>query len=355
MVARDALWTPGGVVDAVDARLGMAALLATSGASSLDVATGVVGGPGDPLRVIGTSDVGPMRVSVAAGHFVGSKAASNGPYIGCNDAPSLVDIAAAPASGSRYDRVWIRQRDAQAIVSPDADTAAEVGVTTGVSGTSPTEPSIPTGAVELALVQVNAGATATNGAGVTITDRRKWTGLRGGILVVPQQADLPATGWDGEFAVTLDTFRVWVWRSGAWAWAPWAMGELAHVTSGTGVSAVGATEADIPGLVASITVPSSRKVRITVKGHTMSVTPPTLNQVRVRDGSGSGNAGNQVNYSTTRTNGAGTDEHGFTVIARTTVAAGTTRFRATLQRVGGIDGISVASGAFLTIDDLGPA
>ena len=285
MVARDALWTPGSVVDAVDARLGMAALLATSGASSLDVATGVVGGPGDPLRVSGTADVGPMRVSVAAGHFIGSKGASNGPYIGCNDSPALIELAAAPASGSRYDRVWIRQRDAQAIVSPDADTAAEVGVTTGVSGTSPTEPAIPTGAVELALLQVNAGATATNGAGVTITDRRKWTGLRGGIITVPTEAALPPAG-DGTFAVTLDTYRVWVRRAGAWTWAPWALGMVgrAWTTQTTGPSTDG-TEVPLNGISVTVAgVPAGRRFELLLKTRVSSSVAGDRMAIKIKDG-----------------------------------------------------------------------
>lgn len=219
MAARDGLGSPGLVESAPDVRHAVAGLLAPAGPTSLDVRQGILAGPGTPLRVTGNADTAPMSVSVAAGQYVASKAASNGPNLGSNDATTKVSLSPAPAADSRYDLVWIMQRDSTALVSPDGSNGAAFGVTEGAAAASPTKPyaSVPVGALVLAEVLVAAGATATNGAGVTITNMPKLTVARGGILPVATQAERDAlTPYEGMVIARLDTGNLERYQGGAW-------------------------------------------------------------------------------------------------------------------------------------------
>jgi hypothetical protein len=63
----------------------------------------------------------------------------------------------------------------------------------GTAAPSPVKPAVPTGAVELATVQIPAGATATNSGGVVITQTAQFTAAPGAFVPVRTLALL--TGW----------------------------------------------------------------------------------------------------------------------------------------------------------------
>jgi hypothetical protein len=179
MTMKTAAHTAGAVEGAVDARLAAAALWALNGPGPLDVRTGVVYAPGNPMQVLGTSATSPWAVTVNPGHVVGSKGVTNGPYYGANDGLTTVNLTVPPASNSRIDVIYAMQQDAAAILNADESTAAVLNEVIGVPGAIPAVPAVPVGAVALYTVQIASTATAgTSGAGVTITPVFNWTTTR---------------------------------------------------------------------------------------------------------------------------------------------------------------------------------
>ena len=191
-MAADALFVNGGVTDAREARLDSGALIAVQGPTALDARTGVLAGPGSTALVTGTSATAPMSYAIAPHHAVTSRGASNGPYIGPTlDASTTVATTAAPGSGSRIDVIYVKQQDSTAgVPTPDGSTAPLYGVVQGTSSTgTPVKPALPVGAEELATATVTSSATATNGAGVTITNTARQTAARGGVIPVRTKAE----------------------------------------------------------------------------------------------------------------------------------------------------------------------
>lgn len=212
-----------GVTDPRDARHAVGGLLAVQGPTALDIRTGVLVGPGSTALVGGTSDTGQMTYQINPHVLVGSRGVANGPYLGPTlDVPTKVNADPAPGSGSRIDVVWGRQRDGQSgIPSPDATTGPEYGVLAGASSTgTPVKPDLSTivGATELATSQVSAGATSTNGAGVTIAQTARQTTTRGGQLLCWSRTErLALTAFPGLRALELDTGIAWrVDTASAW-------------------------------------------------------------------------------------------------------------------------------------------
>jgi hypothetical protein len=154
---------------------------------------------GNQTLIAGTATTSPsMQVSVSPLAFAGQKAAAEGVYIGRSVGTVLVDIAAAPASNSRIDTVYVMQRDFNSTTSPDGVTQGEIGVVTGTPAVSPTAPAIPAGAIGIGTVTVAAGVTATTNAGCTILTYCRWTSGAGSpipVRVVSERASLtPFTG-----------------------------------------------------------------------------------------------------------------------------------------------------------------
>ena len=208
----DALHVNGGVTDAREARLAQAGLIAVQGPSMLDARTGVMAGPNATALVTSTTSTAPMRVSVAAHQWVTTRGSANGPYLGVLEAPTTVDIAAAPGSGTRIDVIYVKQQDSTpGVPTADATTAPLYGVKAGtVGGGKPTLTDI-VGAEELATVQVNAGATATNGAGVTITNTARVTAARGAPVVCRTLTEANTmTGYPGaDQIIVANSWRRW--------------------------------------------------------------------------------------------------------------------------------------------------
>jgi hypothetical protein len=206
----DALHTPGAVVSAAEARLDDAGLIAVQGPTALDTRTGVMVGPGSTALVTGTGSTAPMQYAIAPHHWITSRGvATDGVYRGANETTQLISTTAAPGSGSRIDIIYEKQGDAASTISPDATTTPVYGVVQGASSTgTPVAPAIPVGAIELARATVAAGATATNGAGVTISQTARQTTTRGGLILLRAASELSAlTTYPTLQALELDTGR----------------------------------------------------------------------------------------------------------------------------------------------------
>lgn len=194
----DALGTfgagPVGVVTAQEHRLALAATIAGLSTGILDARTGVLPCPNSLALVTGTAATAPMTVSIAAHQAVTARTSAQGVYLGPTlEAPTTVNIAAAPSSNSRIDVVYVVQQDADSsVLSPDASTGPVWAVATGTASSSPVKPAIPVGALELATVTVAAGATTTAGGLVTISNTVRQTVARGGI--VPSRPGVTAAG-----------------------------------------------------------------------------------------------------------------------------------------------------------------
>lgn len=171
-----------------DARLAQAGLV--TGAGDLAVVPGVLSG----CVVSGTAG---WTYSIGAGHYVTTRGASDGAVFGTVDgatvAPPTGTVAVAPATGSRYDLIWVMQRD---VDEGDADSQAVTGVTSGTASGSPSKPygSVPAGALVLAEARVYAGAPQTSDALVTITQVAAPVAARGGVVPVSSAAVRDALG-----------------------------------------------------------------------------------------------------------------------------------------------------------------
>ncbi|SNR33178.1 hypothetical protein [Blastococcus mobilis] len=209
----NALHTPGqpgaGAVSPAEARLDDAGLIAVQGPGLIAPRTGVLYGPGSTTLVTGTSDTAPMTVQIAPHHWVTSRQDADGVYRGALEAARKVSIGAAPASGAgtRIDVVYEKQNDAYSTISPDGTTEPVYAVAAGQPGGA--KPAIPVGAIEVATVAVSPGATATNGAGVLITNTARQTVPRNTRIPVRNQAEQDAlTAFPGLEVYRLDDGRV---------------------------------------------------------------------------------------------------------------------------------------------------
>lgn len=157
--------------------------------------------PTTPTVVSGTAN---MSYDVAPITPVINRAAGEGVYIFTLTGTSNVPTTAAPLVGSRYDLIYVKQND---LDKGDADNTAVVSVLQGTPSTSPTKPyaSLPAGAYVLAEALVNSGASATNGAEVTITPVWKYTVLRGAPLPIRNLTERDEiTGVAGMTLIRLD-------------------------------------------------------------------------------------------------------------------------------------------------------
>lgn len=113
--------------------------------------TGVCGG----LEVSGTTS---MSYDVSAGMAVTSRGDSDGVALAYYEGGSI-ETEAGDSSNDRYDVVWIKSND---LAQGDETNEVELGVTQGDPASSPSIPSIPTGAVAADTLLVPAGADTTN-------------------------------------------------------------------------------------------------------------------------------------------------------------------------------------------------
>jgi len=166
-----------------------------------------------------------MNVDIAV--FEGAAVQFGGAILFSNDGVAqLPSVLVSPGAGTNYYVVYAKINES---TSPGTDannnrvlgtvlstssfaTARASGTRMDGSGTG-----LPTGAVELATVQMPTGKTATNQAGVTITPSFLYTAAAGGVVWVRNSTELAAwTPADGALAFQLDTLVHSRRVSGAW-------------------------------------------------------------------------------------------------------------------------------------------
>ncbi len=155
-----------------------------------------------------------MGYSVAA--FVGVVSRTGGITAEkiANNGATTVTTTAAPASNSRIDVIWVRP---QFVASADSGNVPLFGVTQGTAAASPSKPSIPAGALELATAVIPSTATTTTSSGVVITQTFLYTAFEGGTVLLRNQAEENA--WaphDGSLAFRLDTQTLRRRGNGSW-------------------------------------------------------------------------------------------------------------------------------------------
>lgn len=208
-----------------------------------------------------------MSYDVSAITAIVNRAASEGVYMFTTTGTTNVTTTAAPGTGSRYDLIYLLQRD---LDKGDADNTAVLAVLQGTAATSPTKPyaSLPAGAYVLAEALIASGATATNGAGVTITQVWRYTSLRGVPITVRNttERDEITTPQLGMQVCRLDNSRrldEWdgsVWNTAALLDAlPKGLVYSNKVTTSTGQMGAGPT---VVFNVASFTFQANRNYRI---------------------------------------------------------------------------------------------
>jgi hypothetical protein len=159
---------------------------------------------------------GTMNVAVGAFEAVLTKGKADGVTIIVNDGTVNVAIAAAPASNSRIDVIYVKHNDD---TTGDANALPVLGVLQGAAAASPVEPTgLPTGALRLGTIRVYAGTTATNGGSNVVTNDFAMTAMRGG--VVPFRTAAAMNAWTtasvGQRAIDLSSLVVYTWDGGRW-------------------------------------------------------------------------------------------------------------------------------------------
>jgi hypothetical protein len=201
-----------GVVTPLDHKLAQAAQV-TKTTTPLVVRSGLFYS-GATTIVSGTAG---MSYSVAAYQLVTQRSAGAGVVFGGNDGTLSVATTAAPGSNSRIDVVYHWHRE---FALDGVNSNPVIGVVQGTAAASPTVPSLSAfpGAIELARVTVNAAATATNGAGVTITQVAPFTTVDGGVVPFRNKTavDLFSNALTGQEALALDSGISYKWSGSEW-------------------------------------------------------------------------------------------------------------------------------------------
>lgn len=168
-----------------------------------------------PVQVVGT---GGWAYSVPAAWWVTSRGLADGVVLAGSDGVVSVPTDPAPASGSRIDVIYVLHRD---VDRADANSESIIAVAVGVASGTPTAPTIPAGAMEIARATV--ASTNANTLAATITQTAPYTGLAGAEIVVPFgqgefAARIPSPP-DGLRVHSLAENAVYVRSGGAWVHA----------------------------------------------------------------------------------------------------------------------------------------
>lgn len=156
-----------------------------------------------------------MAYQVAAFSAVTTRAGMGAELV-ANDGAATVATTAAPGANSRIDVIWVRSLFA---TTGDASTDPVFGVTQGTAAFSPSKPSIPAGALELATAVVLSTTTQTSTA--VIAQTHPYTAMEGGAVALRSQAEMDA--WapaDGSRVFRIDTGVEFTRRGGAWVRVP---------------------------------------------------------------------------------------------------------------------------------------
>jgi len=123
-----------------------------------------------------------------------------GPYIPVNSVVQTLTHNAADPTNPRIDRWMI-----QVVDNGNNTSFGQIVIVAGTPAASPSPPAVPTGALSLAQVRINAGVSSFNQANVT--DERIYTATAGGIILCPNMASLPV-GWPGLLGYDLTNNRI---------------------------------------------------------------------------------------------------------------------------------------------------
>lgn len=168
-------------------------------------------------------DVAPFEAAICRGRTKGTSYPSN-------DAVVNVTTTAAPGSNSRIDIIYFQQQE---VSEGDDATEAVVGVVQGTAASSPTAPTLPDGAIELARAVVGAGITATTDA--TITQTASFTAPLGSPVPFRTTTEMNAwTPMKGQRALDLSSDIEY--RYNGTAWKPWESDWITYTTTLSAVS-----------------------------------------------------------------------------------------------------------------------
>lgn len=134
---------------------------------------------------------GTASMNVAVGAFV-AVADRNGAVFIPNDGSVNVLLSSAPGSGSRWSIVYVKQRESEPPFS-DGATGPIIDKVESTTSESAARTLLPAGAVELAVVKVDAGSATTSAVGVTITQTAQFTAAAGGAVPFRTRAEMDAT------------------------------------------------------------------------------------------------------------------------------------------------------------------
>lgn len=200
---------PTGLTTTTDARKNFAGLIATS--TSGVARAGIFPSHANAL-VTSRSD---LNVNIAA--FTGCAVQFGGPILLANDGTVQLPTAlVSPVSGTNYYIVYVKQNES-ASPATDGNTNRVLGTTLSTASLTAARALLPTGALELATVEMPTGKTATNQSGVVITQTHQYTATQGGVVwlrnATEQAAWSPA---DGSVAFRLDTQTMMLRSGGSW-------------------------------------------------------------------------------------------------------------------------------------------
>ncbi|GLU88960.1 hypothetical protein [Agromyces sp. NBRC 114283] len=200
---------PTGLTTTTDARKNFAGLIATSTGGV--ARAGIFPSHANAL-VTSRSD---LNVNIAA--FTGCAVQFGGPILLANDGTvQLPSPLVSPVSGTNYYVVYVKQNES-ASPGTDGNTNRILGTTLSTSSLTAARALLPTGALELATVEMPTGKTATNQSGVVITQTHQYTATQGAVVwlrnATEQGAWSPA---DGSVAFRLDTQTMMLRSGGSW-------------------------------------------------------------------------------------------------------------------------------------------
>lgn len=156
--------------------------------------------------------VATLTATVSAGQLVVTpQPGSNGSYFVGLTATD-VTIAARDATFGRIDRIIARIYDDS--IDGSGQSKAAIEILTGTPAGSPTAPTLPSGTVEIAQLQVP----ASSGGSIVVVDKRPFTAAAGGVLPAASRAVLTAMTAPqvGQVAVCLDYGTMWRWNGTQW-------------------------------------------------------------------------------------------------------------------------------------------
>lgn len=250
---RNAATTP------VDARVMLMGLITANANGS--PRAGILGGANPSI----VSALPSMNVAIAPAEFVTTKGRADGVAIFGNDGTVNVPIDTAPPSNSRIDVIYVKHNDD---TTGDSDAFPVFGVAKGTAAASPTKPSIPTGALELATLRVYSGTTATNGGSNTLVNTYQMTATRGGVVPFRTKADLDlwTTASAGQLASVLATGDTYTYQGVSWVGGARAFSAAQSIASGSGtvIDAVGLGPLGSIACGVSITAARATRARVTL-------------------------------------------------------------------------------------------